>query len=77
MIQVDEKKCVGCGACEKDCFFQAIKVKEKKAAVLGDCFHCGHCVAVCPTGAVSMPDYPMEDIKEYNKDDFLMDAGNC
>ncbi len=75
MIQVDEKECIGCGACEKDCFLQAIKVREKKAAVLRDCFHCGHCVAVCPTGAVSMPDYPMEDIKEYNKDDFLMDAG--
>ncbi len=75
MIQVDEKECIGCGACEKDCFLQAIKVREKKAAVLGDCFHCGHCVAVCPTGAVSMPDYPMEEVKEYNKDDFLVDAG--
>ena len=43
MIQVDEKECIGCGACEKDCFLQAIKVREKKAAVLRDCFHCGHC----------------------------------
>lgn len=75
MIQVDEKKCIGCGACEKDCFFEAIKVRENKAAVLRDCFRCGHCVAVCPTGAVSIPDYPMEDVKEFNKEDFSMDAG--
>lgn len=74
MIQIDEKKCIGCGACEKDCFFQAIQVKENKANVLKDCFHCGHCVAVCPAGAVSMPDYPMEDVKEYRAEDFSMDA---
>lgn len=74
MVQIDEKKCIGCGACEKDCFFQVIKVKENKAEVLGDCFRCGHCVAVCPTGAVSMTDYPMEDVAEYHAEDFSMDA---
>lgn len=74
MIQVDEKKCIGCGACEKDCFFRAIRVVNGRAAVLADCFRCGHCVAVCPTGAVSMPDYPMEDVKEYSAGDFSMDA---
>lgn len=72
MVQIDEKKCIGCGACKKDCFFQTITVKDRKAAVLGDCFNCGHCVAVCPVGAVSMPDYPA-DVLEYNPEEFAIE----
>ena len=59
MIQVDEKECIGCGACEKDCFLQAIKVREKKAAVLRDCFHCGHCKG-CGTCVDDCPGYVLE-----------------
>lgn len=73
MVQIDREKCIGCGACQKDCFFRVIAMEEGKAAVQGDCFRCGHCVAICPVGAVSMPDYPMEDVKEYEKGAFSME----
>ena len=31
---------------------------------------CGHCVAVCPVKAVSIPEYDMADVAEYDKDSF-------
>ena len=75
MISIDQNKCIGCGQCVKDCFFQAICLKEGKAEVSIDCFNCGHCVSICPTNAVSIPDYPMEDVREYD-DSCKMDPEN-
>lgn len=63
-ISVDESLCVGCGNCQKDCMKSAIKVIDKKAVVVSQgCNKCGHCVAVCPTGAVTISGFsnaPME-----------------
>lgn len=67
MVSIDQEKCIGCGLCVKDCFFGVLQITDGKAAVSGDCFGCGHCVALCPANAVSMPDYPMEEVREYDK----------
>ena len=67
MVSIDREKCIGCGMCVKDCFFDVLNIKEGKAEVSGDCFHCGHCVAVCPADAVTIPDYPMEEVREYDE----------
>lgn len=67
MVSIDQKKCIGCGLCVKDCFFQVLRIEEGKALVTGDCFQCGHCVAVCPTQAVSQPHLPMEEVREYDE----------
>ncbi len=75
MISIDQNKCIGCGLCIKDCFFQAIELKEGKAQVSIDCFNCGHCVSICPANAVSVIDYPMEDVREYD-DSCKMDPEN-
>lgn len=53
--------------CVKDCFFGVLSLKDGKAAVSAECFHCGHCVSICPTNAVTIPDYPMEDVMEYDE----------
>lgn len=34
---------------------------------------CGHCVAICPTGAISIPDYDMSDVEEFEKERFGFD----
>ena len=73
MIKIDELKCVGCGMCVKDCLAGNLKVQEKKAVVKGTCFQCGHCVAICPVGAVSIPDYDMDDVEEYDPETFDVD----
>lgn len=75
MVSIDQNKCIGCGMCVKDCFFQVLHLQDKKAVVSGDCFNCGHCVSVCPTNAVTIPDYPMEEVREYDAS-CKMDAEN-
>ena len=50
---VDQKKCVGCGACAKNCAHSAINVTERKASIDHNiCVGCGRCIGVCPTDAV-------------------------
>ncbi len=69
MVQVDIEKCIGCGQCVKECFPGCIKLDNGKAEVDNKfCFKCGHCIAVCPKKAVSMDEYSMEDVKEYDRE---------
>lgn len=63
MIQIDRDLCTGCGKCQADCITHAIAVKDGKACAGLGCFKCGHCVAVCPQGAVSLPCYPPECVE--------------
>ena len=54
IFEVDETKCVKCGACVRDCAFRALKMDDVKPrmAYPDRCMKCQHCLAVCPTGAV-------------------------
>lgn len=70
MVKVDQEKCVGCGMCAADCLAFNIVVEAKKAKVKGDCLQCGHCVAVCPVNAVSIPEYDMDEVEEYEEGSF-------
>lgn len=69
MIQINQEKCIACGQCSNDCIAANIEMVSNKAIVKRDtCLLCGHCIAVCPQGAVTMDDYPMSEVKEYTKD---------
>lgn len=71
MIKIDQEKCIGCGACVDDCFPNDIVLKEDKATPLNrTCIKCGHCIAICPVDAVSITDYDMAEVKEYESDSF-------
>jgi len=51
--EIDLDKCNGCGLCESNCHFSAIKVVEGKAKVNQFlCEGCGVCEIVCPQKAV-------------------------
>lgn len=45
----------------------------RKGSVKKECIQCGHCVAVCPVKAVSIPEYDMEEVEEYDRDTFTLD----
>ena len=55
IIQIDEEKCNGCGACASACHEGAIDVVNGKAKLLRDdyCDGLGDCLPACPTGAIS------------------------
>jgi heterodisulfide reductase subunit A len=64
---VDEKKCLGCGACVSACSYGAIELEEtkqgKKAKVTAVlCKGDGLCNAKCPTGAISLKHYTDEEL---------------
>lgn len=70
MVSIDKEKCIGCGACVKDCFPENLFLENGKAEIKGRCMQCGHCIAVCPVDAVSITNYPQEGIEEYDKEKF-------
>lgn len=77
MMKVVNEKCIGCGLCVEDCFPKDIEIVDSKARINNvTCIKCGHCIAVCPKAAISTDEYNMEDVKEYNKEQFHVDAEN-
>jgi len=77
MMNVNTEKCIGCGACLKDCPAQCIELLEGKAKIDNSrCIKCAHCIAVCPKKAVSTDEYDMNEVKEYNKTDFNIEPEN-
>ena len=55
IIQIDENKCNGCGACAAACHEGAIGMVDGKAKLLRDdyCDGLGDCLPTCPTGAIT------------------------
>ncbi len=55
IINIDEEKCNGCGACAGACHEGAIGMVNGKAKLLRDdyCDGLGDCLPTCPTGAIS------------------------
>ena len=55
IIEIDEAKCNGCGACAEACHEGAIAMVDGKAKLMRDdyCDGLGDCLPVCPTGAIA------------------------
>lgn len=55
IIQIDEEKCNGCGACAAACHEGAIAMIDGKAKLMRDdyCDGLGDCLPTCPTGAIT------------------------
>ena len=70
VCQIDEKKCMGCGACAEICLYGALEVKETKQGKKAEinpvlCKGDGLCNAVCPTGAITLKHYTDDEIESY------------
>jgi nitroreductase/NAD-dependent dihydropyrimidine dehydrogenase PreA subunit len=50
------EKCTGCGLCAQTCFCFVLEMQGGKAALSNKkvlpCCNCGHCISVCPAGAL-------------------------
>ncbi len=67
VCEVDEKRCMGCGACVAVCTYGALELrdtKQGKKAVVNPvlCKGDGLCNAKCPTGAISLKHYTDEEL---------------
>lgn len=70
LFTVNKQKCKSDSACVDECPFGLIEIKERGGSpqpVEGAwdlCINCGHCVAVCPHGALSLKKMKPEDCIE-------------
>jgi heterodisulfide reductase subunit A len=67
VCEVDEKRCMGCGACVAVCAYGALALhdtKQGKKAVINPvlCKGDGLCNSKCPTGAISLKHYTDEEL---------------
>lgn len=77
MININLEKCIACGLCAKDCLCNDIKIIDGKTYPLNKaCINCGHCIAICPQNAVTIDNYDMKEVKEYNYNNFTIDPEN-
>lgn len=53
-IRIIIEKCIGCGKCIKVCPYDAMEMRDKKAAILDHCVECGACVGSCPVEAIEL-----------------------
>lgn len=64
-LHIDEETCIKCSACTKDCPYFILEMSSEYPAVKPDrasmCIQCQHCLAVCPTGSLSILGYSPED----------------
>ena len=57
-VEVDEEKCLACGACISVCPQDAISMHAGKALVDRDkCISCAICIKACPVGAIHGEEY--------------------
>lgn len=54
MLKVSKELCIGCGICEDNCPFAAIRVVDGLAVVGDSCTLCGACVESCDVGALNL-----------------------
>jgi MinD superfamily P-loop ATPase len=55
MCLIEEKICIGCGACEAICPISAIvAVTSGKYSIGKNCVECSACITICPVDAISM-----------------------
>ena len=79
-LKINTELCTACKLCEKVCIRDNIVVEEFAVETGSNCFECGHCMAICNGGAITLKSYeghedriveynPRENILEY--DDLL------
>jgi nitroreductase/NAD-dependent dihydropyrimidine dehydrogenase PreA subunit len=75
LLTIDQEKCKKDGFCSMDCPVGIIRLDKEEdgfpvvaAEAEAFCLKCGHCVAICPHGALSNSNVPKAVCPEINRD---------
>lgn len=74
LFTVDPDRCKRDGMCVRECPARIIEMRDKESCptlVAGGeafCINCGHCVAVCPHGALSLETMPSGECRAVSKE---------
>ena len=77
IIQIEEEKCDGCGACVPECHEGALQIIDGKARLISDlfCDGLGACLGHCPTGALTIVEREAEPYDERKVMDYIVKGG--
>ena len=65
---IDEELCTACKQCMQVCIRDNIVVEDFAIETGSNCFECGHCMAICKSGAITLKSYEGKEdrIVDYN-----------
>ncbi len=77
IIEIDDKKCNGCGLCVPSCPEGALQVIDGKARLVSDlfCDGLGACIGECPEGAISVIEREAQPYDEAKVMENIIKAG--
>jgi len=77
IIQIEEEKCDGCGACVPECHEGALQIIDGKARLISDlfCDGLGACLGHCPTGALKIIEREAEPYDERKVMEYIVKGG--
>ena len=67
-LKINAQLCSACGLCKSVCIRDNIEIDGAAFELENNCFECGHCMAICPEGAISIIKYDNQKdrIDEYD-----------
>ncbi len=67
-LKIDMDLCSACKLCKSVCIRDNIEIDEFAYELESNCFDCGHCMAVCPQGAITLLKYEnqLDRVEEYD-----------
>jgi len=70
---VNQKKCIGCGICQKQCAHSAITIEDRKASIdHSKCVGCGRCIGACPKDATRPAEDESNEILNYKMAEYAL-----
>jgi nitroreductase/NAD-dependent dihydropyrimidine dehydrogenase PreA subunit len=74
-LKINDELCTACGQCRQVCIRDNIAVEDYAVEIGGRCFECGHCMAICRAGAITLKSFKGKEdrIADYNPRENVLD----